>query len=67
MKNPFLLLAATAVPLALAACGEDKPPAVVHETRVVHHYHTERRQSAPSNNNNPDNFEPVERPASYSR
>ncbi len=61
MKNIFLFVV---VPFALAACGEDKPERVVHETRVVHHYHTVDR---PKTSDNPADFEPVERPASYSR
>ena len=66
MKNLLPLIALVAGSLTLVACGEDKPPTVVHETHVVHHYHTQSRPSA-STSDNPDNFEPVERPASYSR
>ena len=62
MKNLLLLLATC---LALAACEEDKPERVVHETRVVNHYHTVDRPRASSDN--PSDFEPVERPATYSR
>ena len=64
--KPTLLL--VAICLALAACSEDKPapaPVVVHETRVVHHYHTVDQPSTKASNN-PDDFEPVERPATYS-
>ena len=64
MKTVFLRIAFAVVSLALAACGEDKPAPVVRETRVVHHYHSTSRSSAPDN---PSDFEPVERPATYSR
>ncbi len=63
MKSTLLLVA---VSLALTACSEEKPaPVVVHETRVVHHYHTVDRPSTKASDN-PDDFEPVERPATYS-
>ncbi len=64
MKTVFLFAMLAAGTLALAACGEDKPAPVVRETRVVHHYHATSRSSTPDN---PSDFEPVERPATYSR
>ena len=64
MRTSFLFTAFAACSLLFAACGEDKPDPVVRETRVVHHYHSADR---PAVSNNPDNFEPVERPATYSR
>ena len=64
MKNLLFFATALAAPLALVACGEDRPPTVVHETRTVHHYHT-RERSGPVDA--PADFEPVERPATYSR
>ena len=64
MKNMLLLTVLAAGSLALTACSDDKPAPVRRET-TVHHSHTRDRSSTPSNN--PDSFEPVERPATYSR
>ncbi len=59
------LLFALAASFSLAACSEDKHEHVVHDTRVVHHYHSRDQVNVPSNNSN--DFEPVERPSTYSR
>ena len=64
MKHLLLFAAASC---ALVACGEDKPAPVVHEVRVVNHYHTVDRPSPSTSSDNPADFEPVERPATYSR
>ena len=60
------LLVATAGALSLVACSDPPPERVVHHTRVVHHYHDSDQVNAPANNGN-DNFEAVQKPASYSQ
>ena len=60
----LLLLTAVAASFALAACTEEHPT-VVRETRVVHHYHNSDQVNAPSESSS-DNFQAVERPATYS-
>lgn len=61
----LLLPFALVTTLTLAACSDDKPPTrVVHETRVIHHRSSET-VNVPARG--ADDFEPVERPATYSR
>ena len=64
MKTP-LLMTAVAASFFLAACSDDKPEPV-QETRVVHHSHRSSDQANVPADNSPDNFQAVERPATYS-
>ena len=61
----LLLLPTFAAALSFTACSDDKPT-VVHETRVVHHYHSSGENVNAPSSNSPDNFQAVERPATYS-